>query len=46
MIEIMDKIEVFFGFLKNAKKNKREVTLVTTKEVTLIFGQMVLKVMV
>lgn len=22
----MDKIEVFFGFLKNAKKNKREVT--------------------
>ena len=22
----MDKIEVFFGFLKNAKKNKRDVT--------------------
>ena len=25
----MDKIEVFFGFLKNAKKNKREVTFGT-----------------
>lgn len=25
----MDKIEVFFGFLKNAKKNKRKVTFGT-----------------
>ena len=25
MIKIMDEIEVFFGFLKNAKKNKRNV---------------------